>query len=190
MKFGSRFDDQTFSSSLAMSAIWVALIAALSVGGSFAFACAAPLAAIAALAATRMDARTGLALVVTAWLTNQIVGYACLSYPHTFESYAWGAAIGVATVAAFAAARLATGMTRAWPVLLTVSFLLAFAAYELALYIAGIPLGSSDDAFSVATIARVFEVNAVSFAGLLILSVIASRFARPLVSAQQAPRTA
>lgn len=190
MKFGSRFDDQTFSSSFAMSAIWVALIAALSVGGSFAFACAAPLAAIAALAATRMDARTGLALVVTASLTNQIVGYAFLSYPHTFESYAWGAAIGVATVAAFAAARLATGMTRAWPVLLTVSFLLAFAAYELALYIAGIPLGSSDDAFSVATIARVFEVNAVSFAGLLILSVIASRFARPLVSAQQAPRTA
>ncbi|WP_409561922.1 hypothetical protein [Hyphomicrobium sp. MC8b] len=188
MKFGSRFDDQTFSSSLALSAIWVALIAALSVGGSFAFACAAPLAAIAALAATRMDARTGLALVVTAWLTNQIVGYAFLSYPHTFESYAWGAAI--ATIAAFAAARLATGMTRAWPVLLTVSFLLAFAAYELALYVAGIPLGSSDDAFSVATVARVFEVNALSFAGLLILSVIASRFARPLVSAQQAPRTA
>lgn len=190
MNFTTRSDDQMFPTSRAMSAIWVALIALLSVGGSFAFACAAPLAAIAALAATRMDDRTGSALVVTAWLTNQIVGFAFLSYPHTFESYAWGAAIGVATIAAFAAARLAAAMNRSWPVRLAVSFLLAFAAYELSLYGAGIPLGSSDDAFSVATVARVFEVNAVSFAGLLVLSVIASRVARLPIWAERDPRTA
>jgi hypothetical protein len=170
MAFDLPSDDQIFPNSRAANAIWIALIAALSIAGSLAFACAAPLAAIAALAATRMDARTGLALVVAAWLTNQIVGHGFLNYPQTFESYAWGAAIGIATIAAFATARAAGKLSRAWPLRLAVSFFVAFATYELALYVAGIPLGSSTDAFSASVVARIFEVNLVSFAGLIALS--------------------
>ncbi len=172
MVFDFQSDNQTYLNSQTANAIWIALIAALSIGGSFAFACATPLAAIAALAATRMDARTGLVLVVAAWLTNQIVGYGFLNYPQTFESYAWGAAIGIATIAAFATARVAGALSRAWPLRLAGSFVVAFATYELALYVAGIPLGSLVDAFSAATVARIFEVKLVSFVGLVVLSAI------------------
>ncbi|HML27393.1 MAG TPA: hypothetical protein PKE16_00870 [Hyphomicrobium sp.] len=190
MTFGFQSDDQIFPSSRAAAAIWIALIALLSVGGSFVFACATPLAAIAALAATRMDGRTGLTLVVTAWLTNQIVGYGFLAYPHTLDSYAWGAALGGAAIAAFAAARLASGMIRSWLVLPVLSFFMAFAAYEFALYLAGLPLGSSDDAFSEAVIVQVFEVNALSFMGLVTLSAIANALARLPVFAQTASKAA
>jgi hypothetical protein len=51
-----------------MLALWIALVAALAVGASLAFACATPLAAIAALASLTMRRVEGVALVVTAWL--------------------------------------------------------------------------------------------------------------------------
>lgn len=190
MEFDFQSDSQTFATSRVAAAIWIALIAILSVGGSFAFACAAPFAAIAALAAARMDGRTGLGLVIAAWLTNQIVGYGFLGYPHTFESYAWGAAIGVATMAAFAMARRSRAFAHAMPAVLGISFLVAFVTYELALFGAGIPLGSSEDAFSTAAVARVFEINAVSFVGLVALSAIWSYVVRLPMLTQQTPRAA
>ncbi|MBS0252591.1 MAG: hypothetical protein JSR78_16165 [Proteobacteria bacterium] len=190
MEFDFQSDSQASAASRVTAAIWIALIAILSVGGSFAFACAAPLAAIAALAAARMDGRTGLGLVVAAWLTNQIVGYGFLGYPHTFESYTWGAAIGVATIAAFAMARLTRAFAHSWPAVLGVSFLVAFASYELALFAAGIALGSSEYAFSAAVVARVFQVNAVSFVGLVAVSAIWSYFARLPMLTRQTSRAA
>jgi hypothetical protein len=173
MTFSSNSGDGTFPASRAAAVIWIALLASLSIGGSFAFACAAPLAAIAALAATQMDVRSGSALVAAAWLTNQIVGYWFLGYPQTVESYAWGAAIGIAALAAFAAGRLAAGSVPFWPATLVTSFLAAFVAYELSLVVAGIPLGSSEEAFSAPVIARIFAINAAAFAALTVLSVVA-----------------
>jgi hypothetical protein len=85
-------------------ALWIALIAALTVGGSVAFACAAPLAAIAALAALTMRRVEGVALVVTAWLANQLVGFGILDYPLDVSTFGWGGAIGAAAVGGFLAA--------------------------------------------------------------------------------------
>jgi hypothetical protein len=149
--------------------IWTGLIAGLSVIGSLAFACAAPLAAIGALAASKMPRGRGLELVIAAWLSNQIVGYGILGYPRTFDSFAWGTAIGVAAVLAFAGACAATAFAGPRPLGLAMAFLSAFAVYELALYLTGMLLGTSEDAFSAATVARIFEINLVSFVGLLVL---------------------
>lgn len=153
----------------AATGLWIALIAALSIGGSLAFACAAPLAAVAALAGTKMKRGEGVALVAVAWLSNQIVGYGLLNYPMTADSFAWGAAIGVASIVAFFGARAISGTAGASALALASAFLAAFAVYELALYGAGLVLGSSDEAFSAAVVERILLINLVSFAGLLLL---------------------
>ncbi|WP_045836525.1 hypothetical protein [Hyphomicrobium sp. 99] len=160
---------KTLTNDNAATGLWIALIAALSIGGSLAFACAAPLAAIGALAGSKMKSGEGLALVAAAWLSNQIVGYGLLDYPLTADSFAWGAAIGVASIAAFLGARAVSVATGSSLVALAGAFLAAFAAYEAALYGAGFILGSSDEAFSMAVVERVLLINLASFAGLLVL---------------------
>lgn len=171
------FDRNTgFLSARLATFIWVALIAALSVGGSLVFACAAPLVAIAALAGCKMERSSGLALVVAAWLSNQIVGYGVLHYPQTLESFAWGAAIGVAALVAYLSAYTTAKATALKILRLAAAFLIAFTAYELTLFIAGIPLGGSDEAFSMPVVSRIFEINLVSFVGLLILHRLAAAF--------------
>ena len=149
--------------------LWVVLIAALSVVGSYAFACATPFAAIGALAARKMDRGTGLTLVMLAWLANQVVGYGLLDYPHTANSFAWGAAIGVAAVAGFFAAR-SIGATALKNSIATVASLIAaFAVYEIALYAAGFVIGGESGAFTFAIVARIFIINAVAFGAVLAL---------------------
>lgn len=162
-------------------ALWMALIAGLSVAGSFAFACAAPLAAVAALAAITMGRAEAAALVVTAWLANQIVGFGCLNYPLTASSFAWGGAIGAAALAGFLAARLAQ-MARFPAASVALALPLSFFAYEAALYAAGLVLGSSDSAFMPETVGRIFVINAVAFVGFLVLerAAIALSLLRPV----------
>lgn len=165
-------------------AIWIALVAALSVAGSLAFACAAPLAAISALAGAKMDRSSGFALVCLAWLSNQIVGFTLLGYPQTGNAFAWGAAICAASVAAFFAVKSAVAFLPSGPVRLIASFTAAFAAYELTLVLAGILLGPSVEAFSFQVIARVLTVNVISFIGLLTLHRLATAMVSDLAPAQ------
>lgn len=160
--------------------VMIVLIAALSITGSLAFACAAPLAAIAALAAFTMSRKTGLALVVTAWLSNQIVGFGLLHYPQTFDAFAWGAALGVSAIVAFLIAYAVVQRLpgRSLALTLPVAFVVAFAAYQLALYVTGLPLEGSEATFSGDVVSRVFEVNLVSFAALVVLQWAWNYFAR------------
>jgi hypothetical protein len=173
------------------SALWMALVAGLSVVGSLAFACAAPLAAIAALAATKMRAGDGVAMVVAAWLANQIVGYAVLGYPQTWDSFAWGAAIGIAAVIAFGAARVAVRPAMPELVSLAVALGAAFVAYEAVLFAATALLPSGDEAFSLAIVGQILAINAVAFAGLVLLhrAAIALQVLRPAGRAPE-PATA
>jgi hypothetical protein len=149
------------------TAIWIALISGLTVLGSFAFACAAPLAAVAALAALKMERSDGVALVTLSWLANQIVGFALLSYPHTIDSYAWGAAIGLSAVLGFFAARAATQSSLPQPI--AVAFVVSFAAYQAGLYAAGIAFSYEGDAFSTAVVAEIFAVNFVAYVGFMLV---------------------
>jgi hypothetical protein len=148
--------------------LWVALIAALSVGGSYVYACAAPFAAVGALAARKMDFGTGLTLVLLVWAANQIVGFGILDYPHTMDSFAWGAAIGFAAVAAFFAARVIGNLGWNNIVATLASFAVAFAVYEAVLYVATFALGGAD-ALAFDIVMQVLVINAVAFAGILAL---------------------
>jgi hypothetical protein len=151
------------------SGLWIALVAGLTVIGSYALACVAPLAAVAALAALIMRRGEGLALVTIAWLVNQAVGFALLSYPHTPDTHAWGAAIGVAAVLGYFAAAAATPFVKSTLLAAAVAFAAAFAVYQLALYAFGVATSYAGDSFSIAIIGEVLAINAVAYIGFLVL---------------------
>lgn len=155
------------TSDTAGTGLWIALIAGLTVIGSFAFACVAPLAAVAALAALTLRRAEGLLLVVAAWIVNQAVGFVLLSYPHTPDTYGWGAAIGVAAVLGYFAAAAVTPVTKS-PLLTTLlTFAAAFVAYQLALFAYGLAVAYAGDSFSVAIVGEVLTINAIAYAGFL-----------------------
>lgn len=158
---------------VAATTLWIALIATLCVGGSTVFACAAPFAAIAGLAAAKMDRVSGLVLVVVAWAANQAIGFGFLDYPHTASTYAWGAAIGLGSIAGYGAARSIVEAGKAPVASLVLAFVAAFVAYQTTLYAASFALGGSDYAFSSEIVWQILKINAVSFAGLLLLHRVA-----------------
>jgi len=160
--------------------IWSALLVSGGVGLSLGFACATPLAAFAAAAALTVPRRGALALILAVWFANQFVGFAALGYPLTADTFEWGVALGVvavlATLAAqWAAARL-TGAARG--VGYAAAFLLAFAVYEAALFIVSIAWLGGAEVYSAAVQGRIFAINAVAFAGLLVLHRLATAFGR------------
>ena len=100
------------------------------------------------------------------WLANQAIGYGFLGYPWTWDSAAWGLAIGASAGLAVLAAR---GLSTARPAPLAVSlpFVAAFVAFELGLYVAGFVLPGSEEAFGASVVGHVFLINAVTLCGLM-----------------------
>jgi hypothetical protein len=122
---------------------------------------------LATLAALKTDRRDTAVAVGLVWLANQVIGYGFLGYPWTWDSFAWGAAIGVsAGVALLAAMALAPRRPARFAV--SLPFIGAFAAYELSLYVAGFVLPGSEGAFSFAIVRQLFLVNVVALAALMI----------------------
>lgn len=147
-------------------AIWTALIVVAGSTMSLFFACATPFAALATLAATKTERRDTALAVGLVWLANQIIGYAFLHYPRHWDSFAWGAAIGVGAGMGLVAA-IALAPTRKGPFAVTLPFVGAFTAYEFTLYLASFVLPTESYAFALPVVREIFFVNAVSLAGLL-----------------------
>ncbi|MGE0022781.1 MAG: hypothetical protein AB7S70_04015 [Hyphomicrobium sp.] len=164
------------------SGLWIALIAGLSVIGSYGLACVAPLAAVAALAALTLRRTEGLVLVVATWLVNQAVGFLLLSYPHTPDTYGWGVAIGVATLAGYLAAAYATSLTRSPLAAIVAAFAASFATYQAWLYLFGVATGYAGDSFSLPVVGEVLGINAVAYVAFLVLhrAAVALSIARPM----------
>jgi hypothetical protein len=151
-----------------LAGAWIVFLSLSSVVFSWALACAAPLAAIAALGGIHLSRRLALVLAFTAWCANQAVGFGLLHYPTDPTTIAWGVAIGIATLAAAEIARAAALGLRTAPrwTRSVAAFLGAFIGYEGVLYAAGLVLASGDDAFSLQTVAFVFGTNLIGFVGL------------------------
>jgi hypothetical protein len=155
---------------------WIGLLGGASSGFSLVFACATPFVALVTLAALNMSRRDAFIVTGAVWLANQAVGYGILGYPRTFDSYAWGVAIGVAVLLALLVARaIGERFERNGPFVSTgFAFLSAFAVYELALYVASFWLSSSDPAFSWLIVGYILQVNALGLVGLAIVRLGAS----------------
>lgn len=151
--------------------IWIAFVAAATIAGSLVFACATPFAAVAALAALYLRRGEAFLLVGVVWGLNQVVGYGLLNYPQTWDSFAWGAMIGIgALVAAIVAmgARAFLGSERSFTTGLGV-FGAAFVAYQLTLYAGTAVLPSHLGAFGASVVLYVLMVNSLAFLGLVAL---------------------
>jgi hypothetical protein len=155
----------------ARRAVWIALLTGATIIGSFIFACATPFPALGALAALHMNRRDAFALTGVNWTANQLIGYGFLHYPQSAESFAWGAWIGVAAFVATAAAIVTASFARrtGWATTAVTAFLVAIVAYESTLYAATAFLPSEPGAFGFQIVQYIVEVNALAFAGLLIL---------------------
>src|SRR5262249_29557781 len=150
--------------------LWAVLVVAASVASSLALACATPFAALATVAAVTMGPRHGVALVVAAWLADQVVGYAVLGYPKTPDSYAWGVALGAASLLALGAARAVAGPLRrsraAGP---AAAFVAAFALFEAAIGVGTLVLGTGGAAMAPAIVLRIFAINLIALVALVAL---------------------
>jgi hypothetical protein len=135
------------------------------------FACVAPLAAFAAAAALTSSRREALVLILSVWFANQLVGFAVLGYPWTASTVAWGAVLGGAAVLAILAGQWAAARSidAARIVCFTATFLGAFAAYEVALFVVALSLLGGTEDFTAAILGRIFVINAAAFVGLLVL---------------------
>jgi hypothetical protein len=152
--------------------LWLTLIVAGGMGLSPFFACVTPFAALATLAALKLGRRDAVAVVGLVWLANQAIGYGYLGYPRTWDSVAWGGAIGAsAGVALLAAGALATA--RPAPLSVSLPFVGAFTAFEAGLHVAGCVLPGSDLAFDASVVLHVLLVNALTLCGLMVASYLA-----------------
>lgn len=151
------------------TSLWIAIVAITSIMFSLALACATPFAAIATVAGSFLTRRAAVAMSGFAWLANQAVGYFVLDYPTTWDSYAWGLAIGLAALIAVTAVLAVRAVGRSPALTVLLSFLAAFAAYELLLFASTAVLPSGDGAFSPAIVMQIFWTNVLALAGLLVL---------------------
>lgn len=166
-------DASSRESGRASRTLWIALIAAGGVGLSAYFACVTPFASLATLAALYLRADERWATIGFVWLANQIVGFGILGYPLTWDCAAWGVAIGLSlALAVLAASALST--TRPAPLVVSLPFVAAFAAFEAGLFAARQVLPASGDAFGLPVIRHVFWVNAAALCGLMALHQVLS----------------
>ncbi|MCC7045547.1 MAG: hypothetical protein IT562_02425 [Alphaproteobacteria bacterium] len=155
-------------------AMWGLLVIA-SLGSSAALACAAPFAALGAVAALYAARREALAVVLSAWLANQLVGFLLLGYPRSWDSFAWGAALAVAAMAApLTAGWVARLLGQPGTAVGAIGALVgAFVGFEAVLVAAAFVLPGSWEAFAPWLVARIFAMNALFFAGLILLCRVA-----------------
>jgi hypothetical protein len=160
---------------------WIGLLGGSSIGFSLVFACATPFVALVTLAAINMNRRDAFLVTVSVWLANQAVGYGILGYPRTPDSFAWGAAIGVAALLALLAARSVCHqlVQRHAIVTTAAAFAIAFVVYELTLYVSAFWLPSSEAAFSWPIVLYILQVNAIALGALFVLCYVASLLGLP-----------
>lgn len=151
------------------------LLTAACVLASFAFACATPFAAFAALAGAMLPLSAALAVVTASWIVNQAIGFGVLGYPMEMNTLLWGLAIGAAALAATAVSaqvpRLVPAIGR--PATHAVAVIAAYAAYEVVLLAAALVLGGTG-AFTIAIIARLGLLNVIWMIGLVAACEIAA----------------
>lgn len=153
-------------------AVWLALLVAASVAFSLGFSCAVPFAAFGAVAALTLERRDALMLVGAIWLANQLVGFGFLDYPRSVDTFVWGIVLGAVAILCTIAARSAADRFERRDMLIAAlaAFTAAFAVYEGSLFVVSTTLLGGLEDFAPAIVARILEINAAAFFGLLILN--------------------
>ncbi len=150
--------------------LWVVLLTVASEATTLALACATPFAALAAIAATRLPARAGAALMLLTWGVSQAIGFGLLHYPTDPTTIAWGAAMLTAALASIAAARWGDRAVGGGATLrLATAYGTGFVAYKAVLLGWSLVLGGVHVAASPYWTARQFTTEAAILAVLVAL---------------------
>lgn len=159
----------------------VGLPIVVSIPLSFAYACAIPFAALSTFAALKFRRREALLSLGAVWLINQAVGYGCLNYPRTPESFAWGVALGVATYAALIVAmRIARRLQKTDGLLKTLmTFAVAFATFKAFLFGMSFAIPGGNIAFSWPVFKKIAVINAATFLALLVFNYLLNWLSQP-----------
>jgi hypothetical protein len=120
--------------------------------------CVVPFAALAAFAAIYVSPRVAIVTVLATWLLNQVLGFTIHHYPTDASTFAWGVAIGISALVAYALSRVARGN-------LAVSFVVSFVAFEAVLMLFSVRLGDWG-AYAPKILLMLFLTNAAWFAGM------------------------
>lgn len=152
-----------------LAVVWIGLVAAISAAGSLAFACAAPLAAIAAMASVAASRGEGSALVLAAWIFNQIIGFGVLGYPVDAGTLGWGLAIGAAALIGFFAAQSLPASFERKKLFAILAFVAAYLGNQSCLFVYGLLVGYDGPGFIAMIANEVLAINAVAYGVLLAL---------------------
>ena len=153
---------------------WGGALTALTVASTLAVACGTPFAALAALAALFLPRRDAFILITANWLANQAIGFGLLHYPLNWDCYRGGINLGIAALLSTAAALLAQGALRNVAAMARAvgSFVVAFAAYEAALFL--LSSASSRADFAAPVVLYILYVNGIAFVGMLLFKAVAA----------------
>ena len=155
-----------------VNALCLALLGTACALASLVFACAAPFAAFATVAAAMLPLRSALFTTGAAWLINQAIGFGILNYPIDANTIAWGGVILAAALGGAVAACFVLHNTRGNSVVApAMAFVAAFTAYEL-LLLAATPLLGGHEALAPVVVARIAGLNLVWFLALVVTAQI------------------
>jgi hypothetical protein len=162
--------------------LWIGSLAFFGAVLSLGFACAAPLAAFAAIGAVTLRRRDALVVIAAVWLVNQFIGFAILHYPLERGALAWGGALGAAAFGATLAARWGSGCLSQSDRFIRAgaAFMAAFAAYEGILFAISAMSATGLSNFAPAVVLRIFVINSTTFVALLLLRCAMDLVKRPL----------
>lgn len=155
---------------------WPAALGTATVLGTLATACMMPFVGLAVVAAATMSVRRAAQTVAAMWAVNQLLGFSLLGYPWTGDAFAWGLAIGLASMAAMMIARRVIGRNGGSAAHLAGAFLAAFAGYETLLFGFALVAGGTET-FAPAIVLQILVNDAIWFAGLVALHLVLTRVA-------------
>jgi hypothetical protein len=143
--------------------LWSAVLVVAGAAMGCILLCIAPFVAVATLAARTLPRRAAALAIVAMWCANQAIGFGWSRYPRDASTFAWGAAILAASLAAGYVA------SRVRPT--AYAFLAAFAAFELVLFAWSLVAGERGS-FTARIVAQVLVGNAFGFAILGVLRIV------------------
>lgn len=153
---------------------WPAALAFATIAGTLATACMMPFVGLAVVAAATMRRRAAALTVTAGWGANQLLGFTLLGYPLDGYTLGWGAALGLASMAALAAAMLVVrnlALTR-----LALGFVFAFAVFEGLLFAYAGAVGGLET-FTPAIVGRIAANDAAWCLGLALFRAALGRAA-------------
>jgi hypothetical protein len=145
---------------------WPSALAVATVAGSLAASCMMPFVALSVLATATMPAQRAAITIAAIWAANQIFGFVLLGYPATGYTVMWGAALGLASLAAGGVGGKLLGVRPEWrATTLIIAFGAAFATFEGLLFGFAAVVGGTET-FAAPIVLRILANEACWFAGL------------------------